>query len=89
MIFEVVIDHFECIHDIKKFCWIPSILGDFRFSNWKISVFSSAKVICSVIFLFSSFVVLAFRGFNSVSCILEFICALVGVKVEEKVFAVI
>ena len=66
---------------------IPSIPGDFPFSNWKIAVFSSAKVICCVSFLLSSFVILAFRGFNSFSCILACLCF--GVKVGEKVFAVI
>ena len=56
---------------------IPSIPGDFPFSNWKIAVFSSAKVICCVSFLLSSFVILAFRGFNSFSCILAFVYVLV------------
>ena len=37
---------------------IPSIPGDFPFSP---------KVICCVSFLFSSFVILAFVGFNSFS----------------------
>ena len=44
---------------------IPSIPGDFPFSNWEIAVFSSAKVICCVSLLLSSFFILAFRGFNS------------------------
>ena len=56
---------------------IPSIPGDFPFTNWKIAVFSSAKAICCVTFLLSSFVILAFRGFNSFPCILAFACALV------------
>ena len=56
---------------------IPSIPGDFLFSNWKTAVFSSAKVICCVSFLVSTFVTLAFKGFNSFSCILGFVCVLV------------
>ena len=38
---------------------IPSVPGDFPFSNWKIVVFSSAEVICCASFLLSSFVILA------------------------------
>ena len=56
---------------------IPSIPGGFPSSNWKIVVFSSAKVICCVSFLLSSFAILAFRGFNSFSSILAFVCVLV------------
>ena len=56
---------------------IPSIPGDFPFPNWKIAVFSSAKFICCVSFLLSLFVILAFRGFNSFSCILAFVYVLV------------
>ena len=55
---------------------IPSILVDFLFSNWEIAVFSSAKVICCVRILLSSFVILGFSGFSSFSCILGFVCVL-------------
>ena len=56
---------------------IPSIPGDFPFTDWKIAVFSSEKVICCVTFLLSPFVILAFRGFSSFPCILAFAYALV------------
>ena len=67
---------------------IPSIPEDLPFSNWKIVVFSSAKIISCVSFLLSLFVILAFRGFNSFSCIMAFVWVLVQ-RFGEKVFAII